>query len=149
MSKKRNFLQPKSTLAELSIELMVPKSLQNNAEMPRMLFFTFGIDQDVVNEDNDKLMQLRHEYEVHQAHEMCGSIGESKRHNQVLVQSIPGREGSLRDIFRTDLDLIITQTEIDLGKDPCTGKLIKENVDAGQCILVLDRDGIQRPVVNA
>jgi hypothetical protein len=27
MSKKRNFLQPKSTLAEFGIELMVPKSL--------------------------------------------------------------------------------------------------------------------------
>jgi hypothetical protein len=56
MSKKRNFLQPESTLAELGIELMVPKSLQNNAEMPRMLFFTLGIAQDVVNEDNDKLV---------------------------------------------------------------------------------------------
>jgi hypothetical protein len=58
MSKKRNFLQSESTLAEFGIELMVPKSLQNNAEMSCMLFFTLGIDQDVVNEDNDKLVQL-------------------------------------------------------------------------------------------
>jgi hypothetical protein len=48
-----------------------------------------------------------------------------------------------------DLDLVITRTEIDLEKDPSTDKLIKENVDAGQWILVLHRDGIQRPVVNA
>jgi hypothetical protein len=47
-----------------------------------------------------------------------------------------------------DLDLMITQTEIDLEKDSCTGKLIKENADAGQWVLVLDGDGIQRPVVN-
>jgi hypothetical protein len=99
MSKKWNFLQPESTLAKLGIELMVPKSLQNNAEMPRMLFFTLGIDQDVVNEDNDKLVQLQHEYGVHQVHEICRSIGEFKQHNQVLVQSVPGREDSLRDIF--------------------------------------------------
>jgi hypothetical protein len=58
MSKKRNFLQPKSTLAEFGVKLMVPKSLQNNPEVPRMLFFTLGIDQDIVNEDNDKLVQL-------------------------------------------------------------------------------------------
>jgi hypothetical protein len=38
--------------------------------------------------------------------------------------------------------------EIDLGKDSCTGKLIKENVDAGQWVLVLDGDGIQRLIVN-
>jgi hypothetical protein len=81
MPKKQNFLRPESTLAELDIELMVSKSLQNNSEMLRILFFTLGIDQDVINEDHDKLVQLRHEHGVHQIHEMCRSIGESKRHN--------------------------------------------------------------------
>jgi hydrogenase maturation factor len=38
--------------------------------------------------------------------------------------------------------------EINLGKDSCTSKLIKENVDVGQWVLVLDGDGIQRSVVN-
>jgi hypothetical protein len=78
MPKKWNFLQPESTHAELGIELMVSKSLQNNLEMLRMLFFTLGIDQDVLNEDHDKLVQLQHEHGVHQVHEMCRSIGESK-----------------------------------------------------------------------
>jgi hypothetical protein len=72
-----------------------------------MLFFTLGIDQDVINEDHDKLVQLWHEYRIHQVHEICRSIGESKRHNQILVQPVPGGESSLRDIFRTDLDLMI------------------------------------------
>jgi hypothetical protein len=56
MSQKRNFLQPKSTLAKLGIELMVSKSLQNNSEMLRILLFTLGIDQDVINEDHDKFV---------------------------------------------------------------------------------------------
>jgi hypothetical protein len=149
MSKKQNFLQPEFILTELGIELMVPKSLQNYAELPRMFFLILGIDQDVAIEDNNKLVQLRHEYEDHQVHEMCRSIGESKRYNQILIQPVPGRESRLRNIFWTDLDLMIIQTKIDLGKDSCTNKLIKENVDTGQWILVLDRDDIQRPVVNA
>jgi hypothetical protein len=78
MSQKRNILQPECTLAEHGIELMVSKSLQNNSEMLCMLLFTLGIDQDVVNEDHDKLIQLWHEHGVHQVHEMCRSIGESK-----------------------------------------------------------------------
>jgi hypothetical protein len=110
MSQKQNFLQPKSTLAELGIELMVSKSLQNNSEILRMLLFTLGIDQDVINEDHDKLVQLWHEHGVHQVHKMCRSIGESKRHNQILIQPVPGRECSFRDIFWTDLDLMITRT---------------------------------------
>jgi hypothetical protein len=110
MPKKWNFLQSESTLAELGIELMVPKSLRNHSEMLRMLLFTLGIDQDVINEDHDKLVQLRHEYGVHQVHEMCRSIGESKRHNQILIQLVPSKEGGLGNIFQTDLDLMITQT---------------------------------------
>jgi hypothetical protein len=132
MSKKRNFHQLEITLAELGIKLMVSKSLQNISKMLRMLPFTLEVDQDVVNEDHDKPVLLRHEYGVHQVYEVCRSIDESKRHNQILVQPVPGGEGSLRDIFWMDLDLIITRTEINLGKDFSTGKLIKKNVDAGQ-----------------
>jgi hypothetical protein len=73
---------------------------------------------------------------------MCRSISESKRHNQILVQPVPGKDDSLRDIFWADLDLMITRMEIDLGKDSYTGRLIEENVDAEQWILVLDGDGI-------
>jgi hypothetical protein len=158
MSKKRNFFQPESTLGEFGIwvflrkefgiGLMVPKSLQNNAEMPHMLFFTLGIDQDVVNEYHNKLIQLRHEYKVHHGHEKGRSIGESKRHNQISIQHILGGEHSLRNIFWMDLNLGITRTKIDLEKDFSTGNLIEKNVDAGQWIFVLYGDGIQRSVVN-
>jgi hypothetical protein len=147
VAKKRYFLQPEGTLAELGIELMVAKSLQDNTKMLFMLFFFVGVDQNGVNEDHDKLVQLRHEYGVHQVHEMCRSIGESKRHNQILIQLIPGGEGSLRDVFWTDLDLMVTRMEIDLRKDLRTGRLIKKDVDAGQRVLVLDSDSIQRPVI--
>jgi hypothetical protein len=40
MFKKMNFLQAESTLTEFSIELMVLKLLQNNAEMSHMLCHT-------------------------------------------------------------------------------------------------------------
>jgi hypothetical protein len=149
MSNKRNFLQLEITLAEFGIELMVPKPLQNNMEMSCMLFFTLVIDQDVANEGNDKLAQLHHEYEVHQVHEMCRSIGEPKRHNQILIQPVPGGESGLRNVFRADFNLVITQMKIDLGKDFCTGKLVEKNVDTGQWIFVLDSEDIQRSVVNA
>jgi hypothetical protein len=85
MSKKWNLLKPESTLAEFGIKLMVTKSLQNNPKMLLMLSFILGVDQDVINEYHDKLIQLLHEYGVHQVHEMCRSIDESKRHNQILI----------------------------------------------------------------
>jgi hypothetical protein len=141
VTKKRYFLQPKCTFAELGIELMVVKSLQDNTKMLLMLFFILGVDQDVINEDHIKLVQLQYEYIVHQVHEIYRSIGESKRHNQILIQPIPTGEESLRNVFQMDLDLMVTRMEIDLQKDIRIGKLIK-NVDTGQRVLVLDGDGI-------
>jgi hypothetical protein len=79
---------------------------------------------------------------------MCRSISEFKRYNQILIQLIPDGEGSLRNIFRVDLDLMITRTKINLGKDFNTSKLIEKDVDAMQWIFVLDGDGIPRPVIN-
>jgi hypothetical protein len=126
---------------------MVTKSLQNNPKVLLMLFFILGVDQDVVNEYHGKLVQLRHEYGVHQVHEMCRSIGESKQHNQILIQPVPGRECSLTNVLWMDLDLMITRMKIDLGEDLSTGKLIEENVDVGQRIFV-DRDDIQGPIID-
>jgi hypothetical protein len=79
---------------------------------------------------------------------MSRSIGESKRHNQIVIQPIPGGEGSLRNVFWMDLDLMITRMKIDLGKDFSTSKLIKKNFDAVQWIFILDGDGIQGLVIN-
>jgi hypothetical protein len=113
-----------------------------------MLFFNLGVDQDIINKYHDKLVQLRHEYEVHQVHEMCRSIGVSKLHNQIFIQPVPGRERRFRNIFQTNLDLMIIQIEINLGKDFNTGKLIKHNFDVVQWIFILDGDDIQRPIVH-
>jgi hypothetical protein len=40
-----------------------------------MLFFILRVDQNVINEDHDKLVQLGHEHRIHQVHEVSRSIG--------------------------------------------------------------------------
>jgi hypothetical protein len=52
--------------------------LKYNAEVLFMLFPTLRKDQDVVNEDHDKLVQLFHENQVHQVHEVSGGVGQTK-----------------------------------------------------------------------
>jgi hypothetical protein len=79
---------------------------------------------------------------------MCRSIGESKRHNQIPIQLIPGGKGGLGNVFRMDLDLMITRTKIDIGKEFNTNKLIEKNVDTRQMIFILNGDGIQGSVIN-
>jgi hypothetical protein len=76
MTQEWNFTQPVLTLVVLHIELMITQSLKHNAEMPFMLFLVLRKDQDVINDDHDKLVQLFHEYKVHQVHEVSGVVGQ-------------------------------------------------------------------------
>jgi hypothetical protein len=46
--------------------------------MTFMLFLVLRIDQDVINEDHDKLVQLYHEYRGHQVHEVGRAVGQPK-----------------------------------------------------------------------
>jgi hypothetical protein len=56
VTQELNFSQLELALAELRIQLMVTQSLKYNAEMLFMLFLTLRKDQDVINEDHDKLV---------------------------------------------------------------------------------------------
>jgi hypothetical protein len=78
---KLNFGQLELALAEFCIQLMITQSLKHNVEMLFMLFLTLRKDQDVINEDHDKLVQLFHENHVHQVHEVSGGVGQTKGHH--------------------------------------------------------------------
>jgi hypothetical protein len=114
VTQELNFGQLELTLAELHIQLMITQSLKYNAEMLFVLFPTLRKDQDAINEDHDKLVQLFHENRVHQVHEVSGGIGQTKRHHQILIKILSGGESSLWDIFFTDLDLMIAKMKVNL-----------------------------------
>jgi hypothetical protein len=54
-------IQPKFAFGELSIDFMIPQTLKNNAKMFSMLFFVFGVNQDVIDENHNEFVQFRHE----------------------------------------------------------------------------------------
>jgi hypothetical protein len=114
VTQELSFGQPEHALAELHIQLMIRQSLKHNVEMLFMLFLTLRKDQDVINEDHDKLVQLFHENRVHQVHEVSGGVGQTKGHYQILIKTISGGESSLWDIFFMDLDLMIGKTKVNL-----------------------------------
>jgi hypothetical protein len=54
-------IQPEFAFGELSIDFMTPQTLKNNAKMFSMLFFVFGVNQDVIDENHNEFVQFRHE----------------------------------------------------------------------------------------
>jgi hypothetical protein len=53
---------------------MCSESSEDNSEVMLMTLATFGVDQDVVNEDYNKLIQLFHKYLIHKIHEKAGAL---------------------------------------------------------------------------
>jgi hypothetical protein len=114
VTQELNFAQLELALVEPRIELMITQSLMHNAMMLFMLFLTLRKDQDVIDEDHGKLVQLFHENRVHQVHEVSGGVGQPNGHHQILVETISGGESSRWDIFFTDLNLMIARMKVNL-----------------------------------
>jgi hypothetical protein len=91
-----------------------------------MFFFVSGIDQNIINEDNDKFVELQHENKVHEVHEMSWCIGKTKGHDYIFIKTISSSESSLRNVLRMDFYLVVARSEIDLRKHFGSSKLIKE-----------------------
>jgi hypothetical protein len=126
VTQELNFSQPELALTELHIQLMITQSLKHNAEMLFMLFLTLRKDQDVINENHDKLIQLFHENWVHQVHEVSERVGQTKRHYQILIKTVSGGENNLWDIFFMYLDLVIARIKVNLQEDLCSNQLIEQ-----------------------
>jgi hypothetical protein len=121
--------------------------LKDNSEVFGMFFLTFGIDEDIIDKDQDEFTELRHEHGVHEVHEVGWGIRETKRHYQELVKTITSGERGFRNVTRSNLDLVITRMKVNLREDFGSSQLIKKNIDSGKRVFVLDGDCIERSVI--
>src|ERR1043165_6683604 len=116
--------------------------------MSLMLFFASGVYEYVINEYHHKFVQEIHEDIVHHSHEVSWGVRQTKRHDREFIQAISGGECRLGDVFLPDLQLIIAGTKIYLGEYSGTLELIKQIINAGQQVFVLDGDFLQGAVVH-
>jgi hypothetical protein len=54
--------------------LMCPESFEDDSKVTLMVLAILGIDEDVVDEDHDKLIQFFHKYLIHEVHEKGGCV---------------------------------------------------------------------------
>jgi hypothetical protein len=111
-----HFIDPELTLAKLRVKLVISQSLKHDSEMLFMFFHTLWIYKNVVNENHDKLVQLRYEYGVHEVYEVWQCIRQPKQHNKILIKTVSYRESHIGDIFVMNLNLMIAEAEINLGE---------------------------------
>src|ERR1041384_4425971 len=75
MSKVGDFRKPEPTLRILSVEFVFSKLPQYETKMFSMIVFVVGIYQYIIQINHDELVEVFHEYVVHQSGEGGWSIG--------------------------------------------------------------------------
>jgi hypothetical protein len=63
-----------------------------------MLYFRLRANQNIVDEDHNKLIQVLHKHLIHEVHEIGWCIHKSEGHHDILVESISGAERCLGNI---------------------------------------------------
>jgi hypothetical protein len=127
---------------------MISQTLKDNSEVFGMFFLAFGTNENIIDKDHDEFFELRHKHGVHVVHEVSWGIRETKRHYQELVKIIMSGESGFRNVTRSNFDLMITRTKVNLGEDFGSSQLIKKNIDSGKRIFVLDGDCIEQSVIH-
>jgi hypothetical protein len=102
-----------------------------------VFFLAFGKDEDIIDKDHDEFIELRHEHGVHEVHEVGWGIYETKRHYQELVKTITSGKSGFRNVARSNLDLVVARTKVDIREDFGTSQLIKKNIDSGKWVFFL------------
>jgi hypothetical protein len=148
VSQEFHTLQPEFAFGELSIKLVISQTLKDNSEMFGMFFLIFGIDKDIIDKDYYEFVELRHKHGVHEVHEVGWGIRETKGHYQELVKTITSEESGFRNVSRSNFDLMVTTTKVDLGENSGSSQLITKNIDSGKRIFVLDGYCIERSVIH-
>src|SRR3954467_2084005 len=85
MTKVGYFGKPELTLRILSIEFVFSKLFQYKTKMFSMFFFILGVYQYIIQINHDELVEVFHEYIVHQSGESGWGIRQAKGHDGVLV----------------------------------------------------------------
>ena len=140
MPQESHLSKPKLALTELGTQLMVPECLENNLQMILMLLLRLGVDQDVVNKDHNRLIQIGLEYPIHEVHECCWRIRQPKRHHYEFEMPMLRPKRCPRDINLPKSELIVTSAKVYLGVDLRPSQLIKQIINPRSGILILDRN---------
>jgi hypothetical protein len=104
---------------------MISQTLKDNSEVFGMFFLVFGVDEDIIDKDHYEFVELHHKHGVHEVPEVGWGISETKGHYQELVKTITSEESGFRNVTRSNINLMITKTKVDLGENFGSCQLIK------------------------
>jgi hypothetical protein len=94
-----------------------------------MVYLGFSIDEDIIKENQDKMMENRAEDMVHEALEGGGGVTQTKGHDQKIIVALMSVKGSLGNVGLFHTYLVIAQAKIKFGKELGATQFIQEVIN--------------------
>ncbi|KDQ32417.1 hypothetical protein PLEOSDRAFT_1034529, partial [Pleurotus ostreatus PC15] len=113
-----------------------------------MLFARLGVDQDVVQIDNNHTFHNElPEQVVHHGLEGRRAVGQSEEHHQRFEESARSPKCGLPLITLLDPDIVETPPDVELGEVASVPEFIHQVRDERKWVPILDRHAVELPVV--
>ena len=116
---------------------MLSEFVEYQSQMLGMILLILEKDQNIIKIHQDEIIYVRVEDEVHHARECWRSIDKAERRDSIFIRTKACSECCLGDILFTNVNLMIAHTEVKLGENLSTLKLLKKLIDVGKWVLVL------------
>ncbi|KAK4734393.1 hypothetical protein R3W88_008654 [Solanum pinnatisectum] len=113
-----------------------------------MIIFIPRVDQDLVNEYNNKHIQILFKDFVHEIRECCRSVCQTKGHNKELILTIMGPKCYFWDVTFSHFQLMISRYEVYLRETSGTLKLVEKVMNSRKGIFILYGDLVQLVVID-
>ena len=124
------------TFVGLGVKSVLSESSENLSDMFPVVVKVIGVDQDVVQINENAYIQEVGENIIHKTLKSGGGIGKSERHNAPLKRAIASAKRSFPFVTFTDPDKVVCMLEIDFGEVTSFLRTVQEIGDSGEQILV-------------
>lgn len=135
-------------LFRFQVELEFPQAFQDLRNMVTMFCQALGVNQDVIDVDQDEFVEKIAEHLMDEVLEDGGGVDQAIQHHDVLVVSSRCYEGCLPLVPLTYPEEVIRAAEVQLGEDGGTTEVFQSCWDERKWISKLDCDVVERSIVD-
>ena len=100
----------------IAIHLVFTEDFKDLADVLCMILVVSAINQDIIDVDNHTNIKKGFQDILDQGLESGGCIGESKRHDLILVMAISRAKCSFFDVILVDPNLVVSPSKVDFGE---------------------------------
>ena len=132
----------KGALRQLENKIVVKEYLKSKFQMFQMVRERRAVNQDIVEEDDDKAAEVGPENEIHSSLKGRRGIAKPERHHFELKVAVMCPKSCLRNVAGMHAYLVVALQQVELGEALSTAQFIEKFVNRGYRKSILNCDRI-------